>query len=59
MLSREQLLDRVWGYDYYGDFRAVDSAIKRIRSKLRAAGGDPSIILAVRGIGYRLERPDT
>jgi DNA-binding response OmpR family regulator len=56
-LSREQLLDQVWGYDYYGDSRAVDSAVKRLRSKLRAAGGDPAIITAVRGIGYRLERP--
>jgi DNA-binding response OmpR family regulator len=59
VLSREQLLDRVWGYDYYGDFRAVDSAIKRLRSKLRAAEGDPTMIVAVRGIGYRLERPNT
>ena len=56
-LSREQLLDQAWGYDYYGDSRAVDSAIKRLRSKLRAAGGDPAIITTVRGIGYRLERP--
>jgi DNA-binding response OmpR family regulator len=56
-LSREQLLDQAWGYDYYGNSRAVDSAIKRLRSKLRAAGGDPAIITTVRGIGYRLERP--
>jgi len=56
-LSREQLLDLVWSYDYFGDARAVDSAIKRLRAKLREAGGDPSIIFTVRGIGYRLERP--
>jgi len=56
VLSREQLLDQVWGYDYYGDARAVDSAIKRLRAKLRQASGDPSIISTVRGIGYRLER---
>jgi len=55
-LSREQLLDQVWGYDYYGDARAVDSAVKRLRAKLREAGGDPSIISTVRGVGYRLER---
>jgi DNA-binding response OmpR family regulator len=53
-LSREQLLDQVWSYDYYGDARAVDSAVKRLRAKLRQAGYDP--ISTVRGVGYRLER---
>jgi len=57
VLSREQLLDQVWRYDYYGDSRAVDSAIKRLRSKLREAGADPAVIATVRGVGYRLERP--
>ncbi len=56
-LSRDQLLDQVWGYDYYGDARAVDSAVKRLRAKLRAAGGAPSLVSNVRGVGYRLERP--
>ncbi|MBE9506625.1 MAG: response regulator transcription factor [Chloroflexi bacterium] len=56
VLSREQLLDQVWGYDYYGEARAVDSAVKRLRAKLREAGGDPDIISTVRGVGYRLER---
>jgi two-component system response regulator RegX3 len=60
VLSRQQLLDQVWSYDYYGDTRAVDSAIKRLRAKLRTAcggvGGDPAIISTVRGVGYRLER---
>ena len=56
VLSREQLIEQVWGYDYYGDTRAVDSAIKRLRARLRAAGGDPAIISTVRGTGYRLER---
>jgi DNA-binding response OmpR family regulator len=53
-LSREQLLDQVWSYDYYGDARAVDSAVKRLRAKLRRVGCDP--ISTVRGVGYRLER---
>jgi two-component system response regulator VicR len=56
VLSRQQLLDQVWSYDYYGDARAVDSAVKRLRAKLRKAGGDPSAISTVRGVGYRLER---
>jgi phosphate regulon transcriptional regulator PhoB len=55
-LSREQLLDQVWGYDYYVDTRAVDSAVKRLRAKLRQAGGGPDLIATVRGIGYRLEK---
>jgi DNA-binding response OmpR family regulator len=59
VLSRDQLLDQVWGYDYYGDPRAVDSAVKRLRAKLRAAGGSPALISTVRGVGYRLERPRT
>ncbi len=56
VLSREQLLDQAWGYDYYGGLRAVDSAVKRLRAKLQAAGGDPIVISTVRGVGYRLER---
>ena len=57
VLSREQLLDQVWRYDYYGDSRAVDSAVKRLRAKLREAGADHEVISTVRGVGYRLERP--
>jgi DNA-binding response OmpR family regulator len=56
VLSREQLLDQVWGYDFYGDTRAVDSVVKRLRAKLREAGNAPDLISTVRGIGYRLER---
>ncbi len=47
--TREQLLQQVWGYDFAGDTRAVDSAIKRLRAKLGEADG----IVAVRGIGYK------
>ncbi len=59
VLSREQLLDQVWGYDYYGDARAVDSVVKRLRAKLRESGGDSDVVSTVRGVGYRLERPRT
>ncbi len=55
MLTRERLLEQVWGYDFAGDTRAVDSAIKRLRAKLREAGGDPEMIEAVRGVGYRVK----
>ena len=54
--TREVLLDRVWGYDYLGDSRLVDMAVKRLRGKL---GPDPDggeYISTVRGVGYRFER---
>ena len=56
-LNREQLLEQVWGYDYYGDMRAVDSAVKRLRAKLREAGAEAEMLSTVRGVGYRLEKP--
>lgn len=51
VLSREQLLERVWGYDYYGEARVVDVHIGHIRRKL----GDEGFIATVRGAGYRFE----
>lgn len=51
-LNREQILDGVWGYDYFGDFRTVDTHIKRIRIKLK---NKSDYIQTVRGIGYRFE----
>jgi two-component system response regulator VicR len=55
VLSREQLLEGVWGYDYYGDLRVVDAAVKRLRTKLRDARPDDELIVTVRGVGYKLE----
>ncbi len=54
VLTRERLIERAWGYDYFGDTRAVDSAVKRLRAKLRAACPEADSIEAVRGVGYRL-----
>ncbi len=51
-LSRQQLLDKVWGYDYYGDLRTVDTHINRLRTKL---GDKSECIKTVRGYGYRFE----
>jgi DNA-binding response OmpR family regulator len=56
VLTRERLLEEAWGYDYAGNTRAVDSAIKRLRAKLKACGTDADMIESVRGIGYRLRR---
>jgi DNA-binding response OmpR family regulator len=53
-LSREQLLAQVWGYDYYGDLRVVDAAIKRLRTKLRQAEPEAEHIVTVRSVGYKL-----
>lgn len=57
VLSREQLLEQVWGYTYHGDLRVVDAAIKRLRRKLRQAAPEGSVIETVRGVGYRLTGP--
>lgn len=60
VLSREQLLEQVWGYDYHDDLRVVDAVIKRLRSKLRQAAPDAEWIVTVRSVGYKLStRPDT
>jgi DNA-binding response OmpR family regulator len=54
VLSREQLLTQVWGYDYYDDLRVVDAAIKRLRTKLRQVMPAAEIIVTVRSVGYKL-----
>jgi DNA-binding response OmpR family regulator len=54
VLSREELLNLVWGYDYYGDTRTVDSAIKRLRARLREVAPDLELIVTVRDVGYKL-----
>jgi two-component system response regulator MtrA len=57
VLTREALLERVWGYDYLGDSRLVDMAIKRLRDKVEDEAGRPTRITTVRGVGYRYDRP--
>jgi two-component system, OmpR family, response regulator MtrA len=56
VLSREQLLERVWGYDYLGDSRLVDATIQRLRAKIEPAPSHPTVIETVRGVGYRAAR---
>lgn len=55
VFSREQLLQKVWGFDYIGDSRAVDSAIKRLRKKLSKIENTKEFIHSIRGIGYKFE----
>ena len=54
VLSRDVLLDRIWGYDYLGDSRLVDVAIQRLRAKIEANPAAPELIQTVRGAGYKL-----
>jgi DNA-binding response OmpR family regulator len=54
VFTREELLDQVWGYDYYGDTRTVDSAVKRLRARLREVAPEAELIVTVRDAGYKL-----
>jgi len=54
VFTREELLDQVWGYDYFGDTRTVDSAVKRLRARLREVAPDAELIVTVRDAGYKL-----
>lgn len=54
VLSRDQLLERVWGYEYLGDSRLVDAHVRRLRVKIEDKPDDPRLLITVRGIGYRL-----
>ncbi len=55
VLSREQLIEQVWGNDYYGDDRVVDVHIGRLRKKIEDDPGQPGLIATVWGVGYRFE----
>ena len=55
VLTRSQLIDRVWGGDYFGDTKTLDVHIKRLRSKLEVEPANPVLIQTIRGLGYKLE----
>lgn len=55
VFSRELLLDRVWGYGYFGDGRLVDVHVRRLRTKIEADPANPRHVVTVRGLGYRLD----
>jgi len=55
VFSRESLLDKVWGYDYFGDGRLVDVHVRRLRTKVEADPANPRHVVTVRGLGYRLQ----
>ncbi|MEO6309759.1 MAG: response regulator transcription factor [Leifsonia sp.] len=55
VLTRGQLIDRVWGTDYFGDTKTLDVHIKRIRSRIEQTPSEPTMLVTVRGLGYRFE----
>ena len=58
VMTREHLLETVWGYDYFGDVRTVDANIRRLREKLEDIPGRPEYILTRRGVGYYMRNND-
>ena len=52
VITRETLLEKVWGYEYYGDIRTVDVTVRRIREKIEKDTSDPKILITKRGVGY-------
>jgi two-component system, OmpR family, response regulator RegX3 len=59
VLTREVLIDRVWGTDYVGDTKTLDVHIKRLRAKIEDDPGSPTRIITIRGLGYKYERSST
>jgi two-component system response regulator RegX3 len=59
VLTRDVLIDRIWGPNYFGDTKTLDVHIKRLRSKIEPDPANPGRIVTVRGVGYRYERPSS
>ena len=57
VLTRMQLIDRVWGSDYVGDTKTLDVHVKRLRAKIEPDPPNPQFIVTVRGLGYKFETP--
>jgi len=55
VLSREDLLEKVWGYDYFGDGRLVDVHVRRLRTKIEPDPGNPRYVTTIRGMGYKFQ----
>jgi two-component system response regulator RegX3 len=58
VLTRDVLIDRVWGPNYYGDTKTLDVHVKRLRAKIEPDPANPARIVTIRGVGYRYERPE-
>ena len=55
IVTREVLLEKVWGYEYYGDIRTVDVTVRRIRGKIEKDTTNPDILVTKRGVGYYIK----
>ena len=58
VITREMLLEKVWGYEYYGDIRTVDVTVRRIRKKIEKDTTNPKILITKRGVGYYIADPE-
>ena len=58
VVTRETLLEKVWGYEYYGDIRTVDVTVRRIREKIEEDTSNPKILITKRGVGYYIATGD-
>ena len=58
VVTREILLEKVWGYEYYGDIRTVDVTVRRIREKIEKDTSNPCILVTKRGVGYYIANPN-
>lgn len=58
VMTREHLLQTVWGYDYFGDVRTVDVTVRRLREKIEEIPSNPQILVTRRGVGYYLRNPE-
>ena len=58
VVTREALLERVWGYEYYGDIRTVDVTVRRIRERIEKDTSNPQILITKRGVGYYIPSKD-
>ena len=59
VVTRETLLEKVWGYEYYGDIRTVDVTVRRIREKIEKDTSTPQILVTKRGVGYYIDDPES
>lgn len=57
VLTRDMLIDRVWGHDYVGDTKTLDVHVKRLRSKIEPDPGSLTCIITIRGLGYKYNQP--
>jgi two-component system response regulator RegX3 len=57
LLTRDVLIDRIWGSDYFGDTKTLDVHIKRLRGHVEEDPSSPKLITTIRGVGYRFDAP--